>query len=203
MAPELEVEAEDGRRLRGQRNRDAVVEAILELLREGGAMPSVTEVAERSGVSVRSVFRHFDDLESLHAAAVERQMADMAELYAPLPPDGPLADRLAATAARRAQLFEVILPVRGVAERIAEGSSAIAEGLEASRRALRHQLRVAFAPELDELSADERRDVVDALSAAASWHVWHDLRTVQGLSPARAEAALARVVRGLLTDALS
>ena len=38
----------DGRRARGARNRDAVVTAILELLREGNPDPGAHEIAERA-----------------------------------------------------------------------------------------------------------------------------------------------------------
>ena len=78
----------DGRRARGARNRDAVVTAILELLREGNPEPGAHEIAERSGVSVRSVFRHFDDLESLYEAAVEQMVERSRDLYQPPPAKG-------------------------------------------------------------------------------------------------------------------
>ena len=74
------VENLDGRRARAERNRDAVVEAILELLREGVDQPSANEIAERSGVSVRSVFRHFEDLETLYAAAIDAQLRESRKL---------------------------------------------------------------------------------------------------------------------------
>src|SRR5262249_37334621 len=80
----------EGRRARAERNRDAVVEAILDLIREGIENPSVNEIAERSGVSVRSVFRHFDDLESLRTAAIEVHVRQVGPLFELDVPDGPL-----------------------------------------------------------------------------------------------------------------
>ena len=47
----------DGRRLRRERNRDAVIEALLDLFGEGNLQPSTDEIAVRSGVSARSLFR--------------------------------------------------------------------------------------------------------------------------------------------------
>ena len=44
----------DGRHLRRQRNRDAVVAALLELYGEGNLDPTTDEVAQRSGLSARS-----------------------------------------------------------------------------------------------------------------------------------------------------
>jgi hypothetical protein len=69
-----EVVALDGRRARSARSREAAADAILDLLDEGlTELPGAAEVAERSGLSTRTVFRLFDDLESLYAAAVMRQ----------------------------------------------------------------------------------------------------------------------------------
>ena len=70
--------ATDGRVLRGERNRSAIVEALLALLEEGGAKPSAKEIAERAGVSLRSVFQHFDDMEALYAECVRQQYAKIA-----------------------------------------------------------------------------------------------------------------------------
>src|SRR4051794_18549457 len=70
MAQALEV---DGRRERARRSREAVVDAILALLREGTLRPGVAQIAARADVSERTVFRHFQDLEQLFAEAAEHQ----------------------------------------------------------------------------------------------------------------------------------
>src|SRR3546814_6231042 len=57
----------DGRTLRAMRTREAIFDATFSLIDEGDLRPTAPRVAERAGVSVRSVFQHFDDLESLHA----------------------------------------------------------------------------------------------------------------------------------------
>ena len=41
----------DGRQLRRERNREAVVEALLDLYRDGNLQPSSEEIAARSGLS--------------------------------------------------------------------------------------------------------------------------------------------------------
>ncbi len=139
----------DGRRARAERNRDAVVEAILDLLCEGVEYPTAEAIAERSGVSVRSVFRHFDDLESLHAAAVDRHSDRIRDLFEPPPSGGPLARRIDELAARRSRLFEAMTPVRVVGERLRGRSEVIDERLEFVRELLRSQVTTLFEPELD------------------------------------------------------
>ena len=70
-----ELASIDGRRARRDRNRETVVDAILSLYQEGNVSPSLDEIADRSGVSHRSVFRYFQDLEELYRVAIERHHA--------------------------------------------------------------------------------------------------------------------------------
>ncbi len=192
-------EPTDGRRARGERSRDAVVEAILGLIREGNENPGAAEIAERAGVSMRSVFRHFDDLETLRGAAIERHSEMMLPLYDLIDPGGPVPDRVAALVEQRAKLFEEITPVRRVGERIRRRSENISTGLDRGRRALRRQLEDLFAPELGALTPAVRREVLDALEAATSWATWRVLRDDQDLSLRRAKAAMARTATAILT----
>jgi AcrR family transcriptional regulator len=60
----------DGRHARFERNKTEVVRALLSLIRERGVVPTVEVIARRAHVSRRSVFRFFDDRESLLRAAV-------------------------------------------------------------------------------------------------------------------------------------
>src|SRR5579871_2207866 len=84
----------DGRRARGERARTVVVDAILDLLQEGDLKPTAERVAERAGVSLRLVFHHFADLESLYAAAADRQFERLRPLIKPIPSDGSFDERL-------------------------------------------------------------------------------------------------------------
>lgn len=188
----------DGRRLRAERNREGVIAAILDLLSEGQERPTTTQIAERSGVSVRSVFRHFDDVESLYATAVETHATRMAPLY-PLPPlHGEDFDvRLERFVEHRATLYEAMGTVRRAAERLRGTSPTIATKLELSRRILLHQVEDLFASELATIPEEDHRTARDVLEASTSWHAWEVLTTIQGCSRSRAQAAMASVVRSL------
>jgi AcrR family transcriptional regulator len=190
----------DGRRARGERSKDAVVDAILALIREGDERPGAAEIAERAGVSMRSVFRHFDDLESLRAAAIERHTAAMLPLFHLDDPGGSVDDRVEALVGQRVRLYEEITPVRVVGERMKRQSPSIAEGLAAARVGLRDQVADLFAPELESLGPAERRDRLDAIEAATSWAVWHLLRTDQQLPIRRARAVMVLSTTALLTQ---
>jgi len=188
----------DGRRQRGERNREAVIDAILDLIMEGNERPTTTEIAERSGVSVRSVFRHFDDVESLYAAAVDRHQERMLPMWHLDTSPGPLEDRLDRLVTHRARLYDAMGTVRRVAERLRRTSPIIDGRLRYSQQVLVDQLELLFEPELSALDVADRRSLLDALEVGTSWYAWVALRDVQGCSNARATAALGRVAASLL-----
>lgn len=190
----------DGRRLRRDRNRDAVVHALLALYREGNLDPSADEIATRSGVSARSVFRYFDDVEDLANAAITHQLMDVAHLL-PLtcPPDRPLAERIAAVAQQRAALYEAIFPVALVSRLRAPFNRAVAARLAQNRAEMRAQVANLFRAELAALpdgAAARRLAAADTLASYETWSLW---RTDQGLSAADAEATMADALTCLFT----
>ena len=67
--PDLKVvendKAPDGRRQRSQRSREKILRAYWELMLAGDMSPSAAAIAEHAGVGLRSVFRHFEDLDML------------------------------------------------------------------------------------------------------------------------------------------
>ena len=63
VPPSVEL---DGRRRRGQDNKARIVAAMLEMVREGELAPSAEQVAARADVGLRTVFRHFQDMDSLY-----------------------------------------------------------------------------------------------------------------------------------------
>ena len=63
--PELEISSGDGRHQRSGRSRRRIIEALFELMREGEMSPLAVDVASRAGVGLRTVFRHFEDMESI------------------------------------------------------------------------------------------------------------------------------------------
>ncbi len=188
----------DGRLARSARARRTVLDALLGLLDEGDLRPTAPRIAERAGVSLRSVFHYFTDLEALYAAAAERQLARLQPLLRRIPVDGPLPRRLRAFVAQRARLLERITPVRRAALLLEPFSAQVASALGVAR--LRGQREVArvFARELAGRAPTVRRDLVAALAAAASWSTWDALRAHQGLSPAPATRVLTRILSALL-----
>jgi TetR/AcrR family transcriptional regulator of autoinduction and epiphytic fitness len=187
----------DGRVRRGARNRDALVDALLGLLEDGIPKPTAREIAERAGVSLRTVFAHFDDVESLYAAIAARQRDRFAPLFDPLVAVGSQEDRIETVVERRVELFEQIAPVRRASLLLAPDSPELTKRLGEASRALRDQLSVCFEAELASAGRG-RGDLLAALDVVTSWETWDGLRRGQGLSVAAARRVLRLLVDRIL-----
>lgn len=197
--PDVDPTPLDGRRLRRDRNRSAVVSALLELYREGDLSPSSERIAERAGISPRSLFRYFEDLDALVGAAVEAQQAHLAPLLDPaVTPATPLDDRVLGLVEHRTRLLEAMGPVGRVARSVAVNRPAVADELGRVRRLLRRQVADLFPAELAALGPDRAAPTLAALDVALSWEAHHLLTEDQGLSQTDAAAATVLAVRRLL-----
>lgn len=168
----------------------------MELISENGALPTVAEVAERAGISQRSVFRYFDDVDQLTRAAVDarfRQGAALVGMPSPIPVA--LDDRLRELAASRSRLFEFLGPTARVVRTRLVDNPVLIESVERSRHALRSQLREVLAPELEAAGGEV---TLAALDVVYSFEAWDLLRRDQGLSPEEAAAVLVAAASALL-----
>ena len=160
----------DGRRARRIANRDAVLEALLELLSSGHLTPSAAEIAERAGVSERSLFRYFDDLPDLLLSAVARfNERHVADFEIPVDPALPLADRITAVVDRVLYQREVLGGIAVMARARAPFQPILAEVLVQRRRFAREQLEKVFAPELDRLDPAGRIAVLVSVEVLCSF----------------------------------
>ncbi|QYG92497.1 TetR/AcrR family transcriptional regulator [Iamia sp. SCSIO 61187] len=191
---------EDGRTARSQRTRDQAVDALLALLREGVANPTVAEVAERTGVTPRSIHANFTSIEALHRAAVDRATADVITRIRPIDVTAPLAARIDALCHQRAVIHEHLAPLRRAARAREATSPALAEARATALAAGRDQIRRVFAAELAPLGPAARRRAAAAVDAAAGDGAWELWRDGYGLSPAVARRTMAEAV-GRLLDA--
>jgi TetR/AcrR family transcriptional regulator, regulator of autoinduction and epiphytic fitness len=186
----------EGRVLRGERNREAIVDALLALFEEGHVSPTSREIAERSGVSLRTVFQHFNDMEALCAAVSQRQIDRIWSHLDPLPGcEESLEVRIDGLVAQRSQLFEMIAPTRRAAVHALDASPTLMRGLARSEAFLRRQVIELFAAEL----ATEDSDRIAAVDFAASWEAWDGLRRASRHSVERASHIMRTMLLSLLT----
>jgi len=185
----------DGRAARRDRNRDAVLDAVIELFAEGNLDPDPDEVALRVGLSARSVYRYFDDRDALVRAAIDRNLERVFPLYLIHGiGEGGLDDRIDQFAAARLRLYEAIAATARAARVRAAVDELMAEQVEVTRRALREQVEKQFAPELDALEPRPRRAVSTAVDTLGQLESLDYYRVHQQFS--------LRETRTLLTDAL-
>jgi TetR/AcrR family transcriptional regulator, regulator of autoinduction and epiphytic fitness len=158
----------DGRTARRDRNRLAVLDAVLELLGEGDITPSPEAIALRSGVSLRSVYRYMSHIDDLAHAAIDRHLERVGPLFAlEAIGEGAFHDRVERFVSARLRLCEAVAPVARAAlartrMRVAPASQILTESLNARRGLLRVQLSRHFAAELATFGAQG-----DAILAAA------------------------------------
>jgi AcrR family transcriptional regulator len=183
----------DGRRRRSQDSRARIVQAMLELVHAGDVAPAAEEVAARADVGLRTVFRHFKDMESLR-----REMTAVieAELHAVI--DQPLkgatpCERLREILQRRATVYEKIGPFKRAAD-VHRNHSTF---LQASHARLVTGSRDILRRELPpEIARDRAR--FEAIDLLLSFEAWSRLRREQGLSIKRASEVLESAVGKLL-----
>jgi AcrR family transcriptional regulator len=184
----------DGRRERSRSSRAKIVAALLELVEGGDVAPSAARVAEIAGVGLRSVFRHFDDMDMLYremTAHIEARVGPIA--FAPLVSET-WKGRVFEMAARRAEVFETILPYRISANLKRFQSDYL---MQDYKRMLHLETQILEAQLPPKILANEiaRR----GLNVILSFQTWRLLRHDQNLPVAEARA----IVQDLLEKALA
>lgn len=194
-AHDPQVPALDGRFRRGERSRQAIVAALIELVGRGVLQPTAQQVADTAGVGIRSVFRHFSEMESLYAAMDAHLEGDAVQILRGGRRAGKLDERVAALVRQRASLFERIAPYK----RSANLQRWHSRFLQSRHQRLQQALRADLLEWLPEL-AGAPADLLEALGLALSFESWDALRSDRRLTARAAQAVVERTVRALTRD---
>ncbi|MGN6689897.1 MAG: TetR/AcrR family transcriptional regulator [Sphingopyxis sp.] len=183
----------DGRRERSRSSHKRIVAAMMDLIEGGDLMPSAARVAEEAGVGLRTVFRHFDDMDSLYRE-ISRIVAERIWPVITAPYDGGdwRADIRELTR-RRARVFETMLPFR-LAANIKRYQSPFLMGQYAQVVTMERDLVLRLLPA--DVIGDRYR--VEALCATLSFQNWRAIRQDQGLSVEDAGAVVAHMIDALI-----
>ncbi|MEP7023441.1 MAG: TetR/AcrR family transcriptional regulator [Actinomycetota bacterium] len=196
-----DVRPADGRMARSHQTRRAIVDAMRALHAEGDLRPTAPRVAARAGVSLRTVWQHFADMETLLLEAGRRDLEILLQIVSPIAADLPLAERVEMLADQRARVHEQMTP----GWRAARIQQPFSRELRRSKKRMtalaRAELEAVFAVELAQLPAPERQALVDSLQGITIWAFWDSLRTDVGLSPRQARDTLAGIVLAVLARA--
>ena len=167
----------DGRLQRSVRSRQKILDAIVSLVEEGNLAPTAQQVAQRAGVGLRTVFRHFDDMESLFAE-MDQQLEDVnSQFFQGIDPTGSLAERIRAAAEQHDRAYEkvkyFILSTQGQMWQ----SKTLRKNWARKRRQLRRDLE-NWLPEMKKLSVSRQA----AAEVAMCFETWYQLRYDQRLT---------------------
>ncbi len=173
-----------GRRRRSKSSRDKIVEAMLALVAEGQITPSADQVASRAAVGLRSVFRHFKDMESLYAAMTAR-LSRQYEMWLVPYKSSDWRGQLAETLDRRLTTYEKLMPFKRAADAHRHESATIQAEHARTLAFMRASLK-SILP--DEISGDML--AFESIDLLLSFETWQRLRMEQGLSIRKAGAVV-------------
>jgi len=194
------AERVDGRLARSLRTRRAIVDALRSLHVEGDLRPTAPRVADRAGVSLRTVWQHFQDLETLFIEAGRRDLEIARGFLQPIEADLSLPDRIAAILEQRAAMFEHMAPVW----RAARLQEPFSPQLQHTRERLfalgREQVAALFALEFGGKPPLDGARLLDAVQAATGWALWESLRHDLHLSVEEALTTVTLLLTRLLIN---
>ena len=178
----------DGRRRRSQQSRDKIVAAMMALVEEGQISPIAEQVAERAQVGLRSVFRHFNDMDSLFAEMAMRLARHYQAGLAPFV-SSDWRGQLFEAIDRRIGIYEKLLPYKRAADAHRHTSPALQNSHVETSQLMRARLRSLLPPTLrDDAVAFETLDFLLSIDS------WQRLRLEQRLTPEAARAVVERQV---------
>lgn len=189
----------DGRAARRERNIDAVLDVVLAMFAEGALFPSIEQVAKRSGLSLRSLYRYFADPAELLEAAIRRHWKLTEHLVAlPTIGQGPLGERIDDFVAMRSRLYEGVEAAWRATVHNAPRNTRLREQMERARRDLRSQFERQFDPELSQLKGADREAILAAGDLLTQLDAVEFLRGHRRFSVAETERTLRTGLSALL-----
>src|SRR5580693_3518853 len=168
----------DGRRQRTVDSRARIIAAMLDLTAEGHVSVSAELVAERARVGLRTVFRHFNDMDSLYremSLSVETRLREEVSFEFTA---ATWRGRLVELIGRRAAVFEKITPWKRAEAAHRHRSKVLEDDIRRLNGHLREVLRLVLPGSVVEDSA-----LFEALDLLLSFEAWERLRRGQRLSP--------------------
>jgi AcrR family transcriptional regulator len=185
----------DGRHRRSERSRLRIIDAIIELVNAGVLEPTAEQVSAQAGLAMRTVFRHFKDMDSLYREIARRTLVEAQAISATDTPADSWQDGLHNLVDRRARIYEKLMPMRLSGDAVRHRSPFLQEENARLVTLFRNALRKVLPQPL-------RRDRMrfEALDLLLSFEAWIRLRREQKLSAHSARATLHASVDALLAN---
>src|ERR1700684_1591199 len=162
--PAGESEPADGRAARSHRSRRAIVDAMRALHADGDVRPTAPRLAQRAGVSLRTVWQQFADMETLLVEANRRDDEILRSLVQRIDPDQPRAVRVPLCVSQRARILEQMSPSWRAARIHQPFSDELQRNKTRTLANARSEVARIFAPELNELAGTQRQHLLARLT---------------------------------------
>jgi AcrR family transcriptional regulator len=183
----------DGRRARSERTRAAIIDSMMELIEAGNLAPTSEEIANHAGVGHRTVFRHFEDMDSLYREISQRVESRILDAVKLKEPEGTLVDRIESLVTWRAGAYEKMKNFRRSSAVKMNTSKFIRTNRLGWAEILRERM-FKYLPEMEKCS----EAVQSGVEVLLSFDGWEQLRVEQRLSQKAARQVQAKAVLELL-----
>jgi len=192
----LNLEVVDGRTIRREKSRQRIIDAVIQLVTDGKEEPTAESIAELAGVTMRTVFRHFDDMEALHREIVADRQVQTDALRVAYDPNRNWREQFDELILRRTGIFEKFMPRILWAQSLRHRSQAIDEDVQLYSKRMRDSLKMRLP---DVFVANTV--AFASVEVLLSWDVWNRLRRDQKLSVKQSTKVIQNSVNTILKDA--
>lgn len=195
----IQASAVDGRSLRRERNRQDIVNALLGLIENGETEISAALIASKAGLSERSIFRYFDDVNDLYRSVcdlafskeIEFALIDNAGM-------GSLETKIENFVNQRVRIYTMNEKVAPAARSFAFKNPIIKNQLVFGRKLLRAQITKHFAEELSAFDKSEQQVAVATIDALTTFESYDMMRSDQKMSVQTIKSILTESIRKAL-----
>ena len=195
----IPASAVDGRSLRRERNRQDIVDALLGLIENGETEISAALIASKAGLSERSIFRYFDDVNDLYRSVCD--LAFSKEIEYALIDDagvGSLDTKIENFVNQRVRIYTMNEKIAPAARSFAFKNPIIKNQLVVGRKLLRTQIIKHFAEELSVFDKQQQQSAVAIIDSLTTFEYYDMMRSDQKMSVQAIKSVLAESIRKAL-----
>tara|TARA_B110000046_G_scaffold184877_1_gene224664 strand:+ start:4816 stop:5409 length:594 start_codon:yes stop_codon:yes gene_type:complete len=183
----------DGRRLRSGRSRQLIVESMLQLIKDGNLVPTAQQIADHAKVGIRSVFRHFEDMEAIFATADELWRNNFDQDLRTIDPLLPVEQRISLIVEQLAKFFEDHSNILKSTAARRWRSAFLTRNYAGYQNKLRADINI-WLPELKTLCPSR----LEAIMGILSFEYWDRLRDHQSQTPAASIDSIVDLLNSLI-----
>jgi AcrR family transcriptional regulator len=195
----IPASAVDGRSLRRERNRQDIVDALLGLIENGETEISAALIASKAGLSERSIFRYFDDVNDLYRSVCD--LAFSKEIEYALIDDagvGSLDTKIENFVNQRVRIYTMNEKIAPAARSFAFKNPVIKNQLVVGRKLLRNQIIKHFAEELSVFDKVQQQVAVAIIDSLTTFEYYDMMRSDQKMSVQAIKSVLTESIRKAL-----